>query len=341
MNISSLAKYAIGLTTAGAMLAACSSGGSTMSPTTGSGFNIDAAHMNIPMIHGVLITAEHPNLNGAVAPDKKKHHKKKKPDELMSNFYSSELLEFDYPKGDASIGSVSNVTDPQGFCAGVLSGIAKKSYWVVASGSDEIEQFNLGGSTPIATLSVSAGEPAGCAVDPKTGNLATTILSNGDVVVFAGGKGSGTTISTGLIAAYYDGYDAKGDLFVDGKNSGSAFQLTELPAGSKSFENITTSNSVAFPGGVQYDGKYVTVDDQEDHVIDQYTVSGTTATLAGSVSLSGSSDCVQPWIGKGVIFCPDAGNEDGEVYKYPAGGSAIATLSGSFDLPIGAVEIEK
>ena len=31
--------------------------------------------------------------------------------------------------------------------------------------------------------------------------------------------------------------------------------------------------------------------------------------------------------------------ENATVFAYPAGGSAIATLSGSFDLPIGAVSI--
>jgi hypothetical protein len=48
---------------------------------------------------------------------------------------------------------------------------------------------------------------------------------------------------------------------------------------------------------------------------------------------------VQTWIAQNVVYCPDAGNEDAEVYAYPAGGSAIATLTGSFDLPIGAVSI--
>ncbi|MGB8964345.1 MAG: hypothetical protein WCB99_01775 [Candidatus Cybelea sp.] len=341
MNISSLAKYAIGLTTAGAMLAACSSGGSTMSPTTGSGFNTDAAHLGTPMIHGVLITAEHPNLNGAIAPDKKKHHKKKKPDEYMSNFYGGDLLEFDYPKADASIGTVSNLTDPQGECTGVTSGIGKGSFWVVESGTDTVDQFKLGGTSPVASLSVTAGEPAGCAIDPKTGNLAVSVLSTGAVIVFAGAKGSGTSFSSGLVEAYFVGYDNKGNLFVDGKNSSSEFGMAELASGAKSFTPIAPSNSITFPGGVQFDGKFVTVNDQENHVIDQYTISGSKATLAGSVSLSGSGDCVQTWIGKGDVFCADATNEDGEVYKYPAGGSAIATLTGSFDLPIGAVEIEK
>ncbi|HEY4434310.1 MAG TPA: hypothetical protein VGM99_07885, partial [Candidatus Cybelea sp.] len=74
---------------------------------------------------------------------------------------------------------------------------------------------------------------------------------------------------------------------------------------------------------------------------DQYTVSGTTATEEGSVSLSGSSDCDQTWIAKGYVICPDAGNVDGELYKYPAGGSAIATLTASFSEPLASVAAAK
>ena len=73
----------------------------------------------------------------------------------------------------------------------------------------------------------------------------------------------------------------------------------------------------------------------------QYTVSGTKATLKGTVSLSGTGDCAQTWIVAGLIYCGDAGNGDGEVFKYPAGGSAIATFTGSFDVPLGVVAVEK
>ncbi|MGC1760055.1 MAG: hypothetical protein WA742_11920, partial [Candidatus Cybelea sp.] len=71
----------------------------------------------------------------------------------------------------------------------------------------------------------------------------------------------------------------------------------------------------------------------------RYAVSGTMATLKGTVSLSGSSDCDQTWIAKPLVFCPDAGNIDVEVYKYPAGGYATATLTGSFSEPIAAVQV--
>ena len=64
---------------------------------------------------------------------------------------------------------------------------------------------------------------------------------------------------------------------------------------------------------MQWDGTYLTVTDQRADAMYQYTVSGTKATLKGTVSLSGSSDCAQTWIGTGVVFCADAGYGDGQV----------------------------
>jgi hypothetical protein len=83
-------------------------------------------------------------------------------------------------------------------------------------------------------------------------------------------------------------------------------------------------------------GKYLTVTDQEASAIYRYAVSGTNATLKGTVSLSGATDCAATWIARPYVYCADAGNDDGEVFKYPAGGSSIATLSG-MDFPFGVV----
>jgi hypothetical protein len=336
MKISSLANYAVGVTVAAALLAGCSTGGNsglnpTMSPQgrgpggtlSYNGHLISSAVM--PQVRPIQIPAQ---------PDKKK--KKKGAIEYISNFYSSAILQFNYPKSNASVGTIGGATDPQGMCT--MNG--KGTWWVVSSGSDQVLEFKAGGTTPIATLSVTAGEPAGCSVNSK-GDVAVSILGAGDVVVFAGGKGSGTTITDGLASSYYIGYDNAGNLFVDGKNSGSAFALAEMKAGGKTFSAITVSNSVEFPGNVQWDGTYLAVSDQEAAAIYQYTVKGSTATLKGTTSLSGTSDCVQTWIAGKIVYCPDAGNENATVFKYPAGGSAVATLTGSFDLPIGSMSVKK
>ncbi|MGC2633148.1 MAG: hypothetical protein WA215_02935, partial [Candidatus Cybelea sp.] len=99
--------------------------------------------------------------------------------------------------------------------------------------------------------------------------------------------------------------------------------------------------TVQFPGSVQWDGKYLTVTDQGTAEMYRYTIGGTTATLKGTVSLSGSSDCAQTWIATGLVYCADAGNNDGEVFKYPAGGSIVAVFTGQFDLPLGTVAAKK
>jgi hypothetical protein len=144
-----------------------------------------------------------------------------------------------------------------------------------------------------------------------------------------------------LSKEYFDGYDPSGDLFADGFASSSNFALVELPKGSSKFVTIKTSNSPEFPGSVQWDGTYLTVFDQFTSETYQYSVSGTNATLKNTVQLSGAGDCAQTWIVKGLLYCGDAGNGDGEVFKYPAGGSPTATFTGSFDLPLGVTAVRK
>ena len=210
---------------------------------------------------------------------------------------------------------------------------------------NQIEEFKVPQKL-IKTLSVAYSFPSSCAMD-TSGDLAVGILEasgagGGDVVIFKNASGSGTAYTTPLDEEFFDGYDNQGNLFADGFTGyRSGFALVELPKGSTKFETIKTSNTVEFPGSVQWDGTYLTVFDQDTSEMYQYTVSGTTATLKGTVSFSGSSDCAQTWIVQGLVYCGDAGNGDGEVFNYPAGGSPIATLTGKFDVPLGVVAAEK
>ncbi len=244
---------------------------------------------------------------------------------------------FDYPKSDRQIGTIANAGGQE--CTNALYGYGKKTFWIVA-GDTQITEYEVL-KKPIKTLSDSVGNPSGCAMD-TSGDLAVGILDGsggGDIVIFKNASGSGTVVTTPLSREYFDGYDDQGNLFFDGFNSGSRFELDELPKGSNKAETITTSNTVQFPGSVQWDGKYLTVTDQAAAAIYRYTVSGTKATLKSTVTLSGAGDCGQTWIGTGVVFCADAGNNVAEVFKYPAGGSPVATLT--VDTPLGVVAAEK
>jgi hypothetical protein len=340
LNTTGLVKCAGAL----AALAICSAcGGAAVAPSNaalngGSTAGISSANR-------IMVTAARGNLSASpryatVVPDLTSTSKYY---EYIINYYGSYAGIFDYPKSDAEIGTINDVGG-QG-CANVLYGYGKKTFWIVAA-YNQITEYQVP-DTPIKTLSVSyssEGSPSSCAMD-SSGDLAVGILygsGGGDVIIFKNASGSGTAYTTPMDEEFFDGYDNQGNLFADGFTGyRTGFALVELPKGGTKFETIKTSNTVKFPGSVQWDGTYLDVTDQNADKIYHYTVSGTTATLKGSVSLTGAADCAQTWIAAGVVFCADAYNDDGEVYKYPAGGSAIAVFTGNFDEPLGVVAAKK
>jgi hypothetical protein len=328
MNTVSLAKHAVALV-ALAICSACA-GGSAVSPSTAS-FNAKYVGKTL-FVNGRPVTAARLDplpTYATLVPDRRA---KAKDYEYVINFYGTYATMLDYPKSDQQIGTITNVGG-QG-CTNALYGYGKKIFWIVAA-DNQIEEFKVP-KKPIKALSDSVGMPSSCAMD-TSGDLAVGILNgsgSGDVVIYKNASGSGTVMSTPLAAEYFDGYDNHGNLFADGYTE-SNFGLVELPKGGSTFQTITTSNSVGFPGSVQWDGTYMTVFDQYTSDIYQYTVSGTQATLKGTVSLTGAGDCAQTWIVKGLVYCGDADNNDGEVFKYPAGGSPVAVLTGNFDFPLG------
>ncbi|HEY6485551.1 MAG TPA: hypothetical protein VIX83_04120 [Candidatus Cybelea sp.] len=275
-----------------------------------------------------------------IIPDR---HKKSKTFEYVINDYGSYASIFDYPKSVQEIGMINNVGG-QG-CTNVLYGYGKQTFWIVA-GATQIEEFKVP-QKPIKTLSIPNSFPTSCAMNTD-GDLAVGVYDGsasaggGDVVIFKNATGSGQVYSTPLDEEFFDGYDNQGNLFADGfTGDRSGFALVELPKGSTKFETIKTSNAVQFPGSVQWDGTYLTVFDQLANAMYQYKVSGTTAVLKGTVQFKGSSDCAQTWLVPGLVYCGDAGNGDGEVFKYPAGGSPKATFTGAFDVPLGVVAAKK
>jgi hypothetical protein len=341
MNTTGVAKYAAALI-ALAVSSACG-GGSAVAPSTAA---FDTGYIGRTLtVNGRPVTAARANPNAppryaTIVPDR---HAKASTYEYVIGYYGTYASIFDYPTSKKQIGTINDVGG-QG-CTNVLYGYGKKTFWIVA-GADDITEYQVPDKS-IKKLSVSyssIGSPSSCAMD-SSGDLAVGILygsGGGDVVIFRNASGTGAVYTTPLDEEFFDGYDNQGNLFADGFTSDrSGFELIELPKGSSKFQAITTSNTVGFPGSVQWDGTYLTVTDQSADAIYQYTVSGTTATLEGTVSLKGAGDCAQTWIATGVVYCGDYDNNDGEVYEYPAGGKAIAVFTGSFDSPLGVVAAKK
>jgi hypothetical protein len=339
MNTPGLFKCA-GAVVALITVSACGSG-STVAPSAAT---LNATYVGRTLfVNGSPLTAERLNpmpRYAELVPDKSKSKKY----EYIINDYGSYAGIFDYPKSDAMIGQV-NGAGGQG-CTNVLYGYGKKIFWNPGRMSGGgIQEYQVPKKL-LRTLPLDYTYTSSCAMN-TSGDLAVGILlgnsysQGGQVVIFKNATGTGKVYNTPLSREYFNGYDPSGNLFADGFTPNYYFGLVELPKGSSKFVTINTSNAPDFPGSVQWDGTYLSVFDQGTGETYQYTVSGTTATLKNTVHLTGSGDCAQTWIVKGLVYCGDAGNGNGEVYKYPTGGSPVATFTGSFDLPLGAVAAQK
>jgi hypothetical protein len=323
-----------------AVISACA-GGSTVAPSSATPSVTRVGKMLF--VNGRPITAERLNplpRYAQLVPDAAKG----KDYEYIFNNYGSYGSIFNYPKNTSMIGQLDGAGG-QG-CTNVLSGYGKGIFWNAGRTNNVMTEYQVP-DKKIGTLPIDYEFTSSCAMN-TSGDLAVGILlsdsygSAGQQVIFKKAKGKGKVYQTPLARAFFAGYDAKGNLFADGFGQSYYFMLVEIPKGNqKNAVTITTSNSIGFPGSVQWDGKYLTVFDQDTSSLYQYTVSGTTATLKNTVQLTGASDCAQTWIVPGLIYCADAGNDNGEVFKYPAGGSPIATFTGSFDFPLGVTAAAK
>ena len=326
-----------------AVVSACG-GGSTLSPSAATvapstGALKETYIGRTLFVNGMPVTAERVNPTPRYAqliPD----ITQPKTFEYVLNYYGSYGSMFNYPKSTAMIKQL-NGAGGQG-CTNVLYGYGKHIIWNAGRTDDLITKYSVPSNKVLKTLFLDYTYTSSCAMNAG-GDLAVGILlgnsfgPGGQVVIFKNATGSGKVYNTPLYKEYFGGYDPSGNYFADGLDASYGFMLVELPKGHKKFVTINTSNSPQFPGSVQWDGTYMTVFDQDTSETYQYTVSGTTATLKGTVKFTGAGDCAQTWIVPGLMYCGDADNNDGAVYKYPAGGAPAATLTGSFDEPLGVV----
>ncbi len=323
-----------------AIVSACSSA-STVAP---SGAALNATYVGKTLVvNGRPVTAARLNPSPRFV-ELVPANSRSKDYEYIFNDYGSYGSIFNYPKSTSMVGQL-NGAGGQG-CTNVLYGYGKQIIWNAGRTNDLITEYKVPSNQVLKTLFLNYTFTSSCGMN-AAGDLAVGILlgnsygNAGQVVIFKNATGSGKVYKTPLTREYFNGYDSSGNLFADGFGSNSNFGLVELPNGRKKFIAITTSNAPEFPGSVQWDGTYVTVFDQITSETYQYTVSGTTATLQHTVQYTGAGDCAQTWIVKGLMYCADAGNNGGEVFKYPAGGSPVATFTGSFDFPLGVTAARK
>jgi len=200
----------------------------------------------------------------------------------------------------------------------------------------QIVEYAHGATTPKAIFT-APGTVYSCSVDPTTGSLAAVVfcLSGcGDEISVWSTPGDpiATYADSGLPSLLYCAYDKSGNLFVDGYN-GSAFGLGELPAGGSALENYTVSQNIMFAAQIQWDGTDIAVETKDSPTIYQLQLDGSTATVVGSTTLSGTGTrATQSWIFGGKVAVPTAPGTKRAIeilfWKYPAGGYPVRSFTG-------------
>ncbi len=254
-------------------------------------------------------------------------------------------------------GTITGLNSPYGMCSDSTGNV-----WITEFNGGDIKEYAHGVTVPIKTLT-TGGNPIGCSVDPNTGNLAVSVYAGsgstrGYVLVYPNASGTPTRYMNGKVRHFWSpGYDNGSNLFVETLTARTPFGLYELSAGGATLKKVSFSQTIHFAGGVQWDGKYLALDDQEyAHVGSEYfsgiyqvTVSNFKATLIGSTELTLSGSCTstdvsQPWLPKlgsgrtnpqamkvvgANSYCANAG-----FWNYPAGGTATKVITG-FGYPVG------
>jgi len=245
----------------------------------------------------------------------------------ISDTVNHDVNVYTYP-GLKYAGQLTGFSFPEGECADKAGNV-----WIT-DGGGAVYEYAHGGTNPIATLTSNMYVPQGCAVDPKTGNLAVA-NGNVEVLVFQGG--------TGFLTIYRDfnysqttslAYDDHSNLFAVGSDQSTFFHYAELPAGGEAFTDITLNGfpTMQGSGGVQWDGTYMVVGDSQQTL---YRVQG--SNVVGATALTATCAFAFDIIAsKGTVIAPDqCGSNLVGVYPYPAGGSPIKAVTSGMTTPFG------
>lgn len=351
MKPSKTTHYAVGALAAIALLAGCSGLGSSQSSTPagvspsalGARGVVAQAHRN-----GTYTSVKAPTVH---TDTRKSHIEKMGVGQrilFVSDDGTNDVLMFALPAMTLT-GTITGFDEPQGMCID-----KKRNVWITNTGTLQILQYSPSG-TLLNTLSDPNGYPVGCAVNRANGDLAVTNLFNtsgdGTVEVYANATGTPTSYSNpNQTENFFDAYDNKGNLYVDGFSS-AGFSLSVLPNNSSTMSTVSISGgTIFFPGGVNWTKNTdLVVGDQECNGSGscQYaiTVSGDSGTITGSTPLtnynSGACDVDQGTIARGgKVFAGGCISESSAAstaarWSYPSGG-VPTNYSTSVSEPIGA-----
>ena len=254
------------------------------------------------------------------------------------------------------VATITGFFQPQGECTD-----GKGNVWVTDTAGQMLYQLSHHGQ--LVNEISDSGNPAACAWDSTTGNLAVMSIfgsnggsTSGAVQIYPNGTGA-QQLYQNPDQYYYNfgGYDSSGNLYFDGRDAAGNFMLSELPKGATAAHTITlTGGTIYFPGMVQSVGKNaLIVGDQScgnAYASCLYLVKlsksggGTIASQINLQTASGGQVCdlVQGVIfgarlaGSDFNFCGSSSSSATYLWPYPGGGQPSTHNQSVVSSPVGA-----
>jgi len=244
-------------------------------------------------------------------------------------FYVSDLANnvvyvYTYPQAKLQ-GTLTGFNAPGGEC------VDKSGDVFITNGrGDSVDEYAHGAKMPKASLA-APGQTWSCSVDPTTGNLAVLFLSPSQgegVTIYPHGQGSPTFFYASPNAALaYCGFDNSGNLFLDGGTDYERVSFWEIPKGKNKFNEVSIAGEFYSAGQVQWDGKYLAIEDLAFDTISRVQFSGSSGSVVGVTTLGKMAfdSAYQSWIQTGTMLVPYTTQKNRTptvgLWRYPAGGN--------------------
>jgi hypothetical protein len=162
-----------------------------------------------------------------------------------------------YSPAGKQLAQITGFSQPQGLATDL-----KGNLYVADTSNSQILVFAPPYTKAPKKLADPGFFPAGVAV-VTIGKVTTVGVTNicsapscgqGGFIMYKNGKASKPIMSTLISRVYFCGFDAKGNLYADGQDSGGAVVVGEIANAAttgKTFKVLTTGNAISFPGGIE------------------------------------------------------------------------------------------
>ncbi len=209
----------------------------------------------------------------------------------LSDAGRNAVLVYDFTTGK-QLGMLTGFHAPTGQCVD-----RRGDVWIADSGAGALVEYRHGLPTPIHRL-VSPGRPIGCSVAPN-GNLAASESpgfedATSTIAVWSAGANAGYSAPADIFALHDcnllspPGYDGHNDLYLE-CTIADLSSIYELPAGVRALRKVSFNRSIVAPGGVMWDGKYITFTDRNFHFRRSTAIYRAAASASGALAVVGTT----------------------------------------------------